>query len=359
MSVRARVYTYSGEYLDEFKNLGGLVYSQVINDVGLCKFTISVNDTKFNERNLRYGNLIYITHNPSTDRSGNLQGEVAEWVGVINTPRVWKVGVVEVTAYSAEKILEWRRTQIRTFTGTPAASLKYMLNFGERFHGDDMTNINLGVITEQRKVITQDYGENILVMLKRICETNGLYFYITPKLSHDGHLDLYINLLDQLGAPTTINIFDGQGGNIEAGSNQITEDGEIWNSVHAFGDTSVGVARIGWRTNDLPSINTYGFRAINVPNTGNNTVEDVAQTSRIFLRFNKLPNVLLSPILLDFGKIFSDVRLGNIVNIKLTGSGFLAGQLGYEDTAQITGWEYDEAKNKMKVVLENDYNVKG
>src|SRR4030042_6367570 len=85
-----------------------------LNDVGRLTMRLARADPKAVEDNLRCGNRLLV----------EFDNGLPNWGGIIDPPRHWEGLHIEVTAYSAEHVLGWRRTDRgRYFT---QASAGYM-----------------------------------------------------------------------------------------------------------------------------------------------------------------------------------------------------------------------------------------
>lgn len=71
-----------------------------LNEYAQARLTMSQKDATAQERLLRPGNRVLI----------QFSNGLPDWGGVIDTPRRWRDGLIDVTAYSAEYVLTWRVT---------------------------------------------------------------------------------------------------------------------------------------------------------------------------------------------------------------------------------------------------------
>lgn len=91
--VVVKVYDRTGLYLDQLQVRSPRSY--LLNDIGQCVFTVSIEDPRCTENILRVGNLIKVVSNNGAP----------DWDGVIDLPIKHNMGSKTITAYSAEYLL--------------------------------------------------------------------------------------------------------------------------------------------------------------------------------------------------------------------------------------------------------------
>src|SRR5260221_1583380 len=114
---RVQVFDPKGHIIAELDR-AATVRSWALDDVGRCDFTVSTRDPQATPQNLNYGNFVLVSHKPSVNADGTLNGQLPPWVGMILAPQEWEYGKVKVTAYGAENLLFYRPMPFTTLYGS-------------------------------------------------------------------------------------------------------------------------------------------------------------------------------------------------------------------------------------------------
>lgn len=363
MASRILIFDPNGNMLDELS--ASTVRSWVLGDYGRCTFTLATSDPKCTPRNLNYGNLVLIQHIPSFTG-----GKLPDWVGVIVPPRTWGINKIEVNIYSAEYVLLNRAMPDDTITDTAGGIFWELLN-----NANDEAD-NFGAIEIQPGSIDTSGPTHTEVLklsahehAQSISKLYGNDYDVTPQLNNDGSLSLMGNYYSMKGVNTQAVLQDGISGNIEFVDNILVEQGTLGNAVIGYGsDVSPKQAGTGHghrkrkkvdrhnRTRrvgedwDSQSINQYGlFESNQVYSVSG--LGAIHTANLAFLDANAQPVMTFSINALDVGDTFSNLDLGNVLNLQMSSTGFFNNrQLGFNDWVRIDAMEYDDLQNKVKLI---------
>lgn len=334
---RIRIFDYTGNPIDEISATARR--SWVLDDLGRCDFEIATNDTKFSEINLRYGNLVYIQHT-----------ELPDWVGVIDTPRSWKKDKVVVTAYSAERILEWRfstENEYRLLRGTAGAMIKFMLDAANQSGGTQILAGEFFTGGIDRQEVVHD---PMLVHVQGILRRARYNFDVTPKISDMGRLELYLNIYQFKGIDTGLDL---NSDNTEWSQSPVTEQGQIWNDIIGFGDSVVEQQRISTRQTNVQSASKYGVRQFVQVFQDNQERSTIEENTASLLIESAEPNITVDVTANNYNNTFRLLRTGNIWRVNLETGGFMEdGSVGFQKSMRITGMEYNPTARKVRLILE-------
>lgn len=344
MTSRCIVFDHRGNQITDI--LGNFRRSWVADDIGRCDFDFPTDDPKCTQAILNYGNFLLIQHIPTKDALGNTQGQLPDWVGVIYPPRDWNPGLVKCTAFSAEKVLERRAVKVRDVTGSPGACFREILKDANSW---GYFPVHPGTIALWGAEVTEPLVTSAHAHAKHLAETYNMDWDVTGRVDANGKLQLYGNWYRKKGADTGYYLTDGPGGNVEFSAQVLSEQGEIANDVVGHGSTPAakqGKGNADVQAHDDVSIGQYGGfmsqQTFNVTGQGatNKATEE-------YVKANSQPIVTMRPNILDRGKVFDYVDIGNTFQAILTTAGFYGGELGFNGKVRLIGFEYDDAANKV------------
>ena len=157
-------------------------------DIGRGEFEIAKSDPKATEKNLQYGNFVVVEHDV-----------LPIWVGVIDTPRKWtSTGIITVSLYAAEKVLEWRRGEGQLkVTATPGGLYREII---KRANTAGQIVIVPGEIYEGNSSIAELINlSDLLNETKRIASLTACEWDFTPAVDSKGVLVLKANWYQRMG----------------------------------------------------------------------------------------------------------------------------------------------------------------
>jgi len=226
--VMATVYDKNGIPLSDI--VAEFTRSWFVNDVGRCTFSLAVEDRACDETVLRYGNLLHVQSNILED-----------WIGVIGLPRKSSPGNIDITAYTANKIFEWRFGNTKkTISSNPGGMFTQLLTAANLAGGtqitDGLINTDGGNFTE-----TLDFSK-ISSEILRICEAYGREYAVYP-LVYNQKMNLKANFFDRMGKKIESFYLDDLNTEAIPGIPKYIEQGEIWNSILGCGNGSTWETR--------------------------------------------------------------------------------------------------------------------
>lgn len=336
-TIRGLIGDRAGKLLAEITPEWGPI-SWRLNDVGQASFFISAGDPKANSEFLRFGNRIFI----------EFDNGLPPWGGMIDQPRRWEGGRIQVWAYSGEYLLSLRHTiKERTFIGQLAGEIFRDLILEANAVAD------MGMIVDDVWYGGEGYSialhfENLLTSIRnQLCsQMAGTDFAILPQLVN-GNISFLANLYERRGRdkPTVVLI---EGHNTTAES--LLEQGVIINWLDVVGSGSGwGAERLSSNALDADSIATYGLRQ-KAAIFGNIAIQETldAQAETMLADRNDPKNVLGLSALSLAPAVFADYEIGDSVRVQFHTLGFG----GTDTTARITAREFYPATGECALSVE-------
>lgn len=333
MTSRVTVYDKSGILLAELET--AVNRSWQLNAAGEARFTMATSDPACRRDVLEIGNLILVQHD-----------KLMPWGGVIETPRVWGDGTVEVSASSGEQLLKYRLTERSVIKkGLPGSLFTALVEQANR-RGEVCAP---GVLWAGAKEISKEWHySNVLDEIRSVAEESGGEWWFDPILDN-GRLRFKANFAERRGTFTGLWLQEGV--NIERGSRTLTEQGKIANVVCAFGQGDAWDKKPTFEASDTSSINRYGLRmgALSVESDAQSGVESAAAAE---LARTSGPRKIMNFGVLDVGTTFGNLIPGYQYGVMLTGAGFYLTGFGTTCLARLTGMQFDDKLGKVDAVLE-------
>lgn len=324
MTGQKVIYTPDGYALEDIR--AGVIRSSLLNDVGEAVFYIAVSDIKCREEILQYGNYFLCTH-----------PKLPDWVGIIDTPRIWKNGYVEVHAYEVPHILRYRLTPLnQKIAGSPGTKLSYLINTANN-RGD--TLLRIGFVDQNGTDYEEVLTDSVYTIIKNIAATNGFEWTCSPQIDSLGKLTIKIDWMAKGSNATDLEL--SQGHNIMYGDVPLEESGELFSSIE-------GISMIEGSENASQITQTYsedtpfGLREQRISFDGITDPTSLLHVTTQYMKDHSHPSYGTPLVVLDVGSTFNNVRLRNAVKYKYTNVGFSNGQLGYSGDVKIEGYLYDE-----------------
>lgn len=219
-----------------------------LNSTGMCKFSLPWTDAKCTQDNLKFGNRLLI----------QFDNGLPNWGGVLDPPRTRQQGVIGCTAYTAERLLDWRVTDKgRYFSSQDAGYIaKKLLEYE---NADWATGISDGSITETGTDRTLEYHfHDLLQRYKDLARLSGQDFYVAAAYS-GGVLSFTLNWYEARGTDYSDSVWLLDGANVS--SAKLSEQGPLANVIRLAGEgTSWGDERLTSIDADADSRESYGYR---------------------------------------------------------------------------------------------------
>lgn len=242
------------------------------NKYGRVQFTMATTDSKATEEFLQIGNRIYM----------RFENGLPDWGGVIELPRRWTYGQVEVTAYSGEYLLKFRRTDKgRYFSQDGVGTIARKLV--EEANAIRPTGLTVGTIWPGGDTHSPEYHfDNLYSIFTRSLfdRLSTADWDVIPSVS-SGEIIFTLNVYERRGA-NKAEVALHEGMNVTKNSS-LDEQGPITNDVVTIGDgQGWGADRLVGSQYSQTSIDTYGLRedAQTYPGVSSpNTLQSAANTA--------------------------------------------------------------------------------
>lgn len=327
--MRALVGSRSGDLLDELDvRLSSLTW--ILNGIGRAKFSIATTDPKARPENLRPGNRIWI----------EVPG-LPPWVGVIDLPRRWSGGEIEVACYGIEYILQYRLTdRSTTFDSAPVGAIfaRVLREMNAAWpEGIELGQVWLGGQGHYPRY----HYKSVWQVMESIRRMEQCDIVFEPVLQN-GRIFFRAHLLERWGEDKSDRYAFAEGANIS----EITyeEQGPLVNSVVAAGAGTTWAERQAVHAEDAESIQQYGLRE------KMDLYADVTFTST--LEMHARARLAQSEPLRRFGltvvdaepALFSAYHIGDILWLEAPGVGW-----GYSGKVRVVGREYSGGVCKLAV----------
>lgn len=334
MASIVTIYSRTGQPLLDLKCTAS--WGDSLNDRGIAKITIPKLDPNITADVLKYRNLIKIEH----DRAG-------VWAGVLEHPQSWGDNSIELTAYSPDKLLEFRAATSTTYTGTAGAIFAQIIS--EANHTQP-SGITLGSAASSGGAFSEPAQDgNLYKLMKRVADRSGQEWEFKPVINQLGHLSFEGYWYVSRGS--AVNTWLEEGVNLMASTNgpMMVYQSKVVNRwiIRAQQGTKIIEATI----EDALSIATYGLcEDIELPTLpdGMNIYDYAARK----LAITKQPRRTFKPIAVDVGDTFTSMELGNTVYLRLLNYGFTDGALGLETQVRLIAKEWDETTGQMIITVD-------
>lgn len=333
MSSQVTIYSPTGIPLADLDT--GVWRSWVLNGYGEAGFTLSTKDNKCKEEYLRYGNILLVQHDSLPD-----------WVGFMDTPRVWNYGNVECHALGAEVWFDWRVTLVRPILDTLDNVFRRILDDCNFWGGLQM---KVGDIAESEIKDAVALGGKASDHINRMSEKYHVDWSVTHRINSRNVLSLYANLFNGLRGDRTNLTLNALNSKVTAPL--LTEDGAIYNHVFYYSEPGEGGGRKVGDAQDEDSIARYGLRQLAEQGVGAYE-EGLAFAAYRKLQETKEPDYIFVPSVLNVNDTFSQLRLGNVIYWDTEFSGFGSNTIGLNATLRIDGMEYDDNSDSVELVAD-------
>lgn len=326
------IYDRDGVPIADFK--ASATRSSSLSGIGEAIFYIHTSSVKARRELLKFGNYVVIQHD-----------KLPDWVGVIDTPRPWRHGYVEVHAFEPAFILQYRLASNNSeVVGTPAAQFSRLL---EQANTQEDTLIRSGVLTSAGATTSMKTTSTIFNHMKDLRENNKLEWAFSPIIDGAGRLTIVVDLIERVGIDTDLEL--SQGHNIMYGETPLEESGELINAVEAYNDVSDGTP-LTTLYRDEPSIADIGLRLARATFSGVTDLTSLKKAAKEFVDGKKIATFSTPITLVNVGQTFNQVRNGNTAAYRYTDVGFTEDGLGASRIIRMDGWRYDETNDTCELM---------
>jgi len=336
---RVRVFSRTGVTLAEFRT--SVERSWASDNEGRALFNYPSRKTNVvNETNLQFGNWLLVENSA-----------LPAWIGVIDTPRYWNARQVAVHAYTPEHVFNWRRGPLEEkITGSAGSLFRQLI---AKLNEVEPTiiqpgNIWSGNVSREETLNPTPLSES----LKRIKQRSGENYAFRVAFDTNRALIVYADWIQNQGEQTNALLQEGkEGGNVEAVSNILVEDRDIFNDILAYGDGLTWTTKPTLNLRDSSSIGKYGLRQTAIEYEGVTNTTTLNNNGAQKLLETKQPERTFHLFALNIGDTFNYIKLGNVLRLRFQNAGFTSGGLGFETYVKIVGMSYDPASTKNKIEL--------
>lgn len=311
-----------------------VIRSSLLNDIGEAIFNVPTRSTKCRRELLEFGNYLLVQHD-----------EMPDWVGIIDTPRVWQNGQVEVHAYEVPFILKYRSMPPNSVvTGTPGEVFQQILGFA---NNEEMTLLRTGTLFLGGVPAPETLVDDAFSHIKGLSENYRHDWVCTPVVDTSGMLTVQMDWMDTAGIVTDLEL--AQGHNILYGDSPLEENGEILNKIQSMsnqqGENPMSVIEI-----HDESRNRFGLRSVKKEYITNQS-DGGALSSFALAALDRqhVPDIATPLTVVNRGSAFKSIRVGNIVKYRYTNVGFDGDGLGWSDYVRILGYRFDEAMRTVEL----------
>jgi hypothetical protein len=320
----------------------------MLDDVGKGTITLSMrNDAGtgdnpyINQRVISPGNIILIQH-PT----------LPAWVGVIDLPIEWDEGEVKATIWQAEKILQWRSTTVDKKLKSAAGNLFHQIvmdaNQSVALYGG--TEILIGKLHSGATTYEETLGDQAFKHVQDVAQQSNEDFDITHVLGpKESQIYLYGNWYKTKGVVKNQTL--RQGLNIKYGSPVLQWNPDIQNVITGIGDaTGKGTRNKITKINNASCVR-YGSRSYNNVVSGVTGPGPIENATNKILEKNQTGVYVFNPTVINVGKIFSALAVGNILPVSLSRAGFYGAGLGFSQNMKITSMTYDDITDTADLTM--------
>jgi hypothetical protein len=296
--------------------------SWILKGVGEAVVYVPTSNTKCRQEYLEYGNYIVIKHD-----------QLPDWVGVIDTPRVWHNGYVEVRAYEPAFLFNYRFAPLKwEYTGTPGEKIIALI---DQANIPFDTLIRPGLISLNGDALKERMESRISVHIAGLCKRYAMEWRTYPLIDANQRLSILLDFAPQIGVETDAELIQGR--NILFGDSPLEESGELINYMEGMADDGAG--GIAVYPYSVPTL--YGLRMKREKFTGI-TVDALKTLTENAVESKKQPSISAPLTVANVGGLFGNINVGNTLKYIYKNIGFNNGSLGAEYRVRIAGFRYDE-----------------
>lgn len=313
--------------------------SWVLTGLGRSSITLSTSDAKAIEENLRIGNRLYL----------EFDNGLPAWGGVLDLPRAWKDGTVTVSAYTIERLLEYRCTRKNdSFYERPAGAIFRQLLRREEIQ--DPMGITFGEVwTGGRSHYPRYHYKSLWYVLDYSLRRLERCEWLFVPILQNNRIRFEANFYQQAGSDRTQDTAVVEGRNAAEGLS-LTEQGGVVNTHFAVAegatwgpDRQVVVAR------DNESAALYGLRETGKVYPGVSTQATLEMHATNTLNTHGAPRRIFTFDVTDHEPgLFAAYDIGDRITCQLPSFGFS----GYDDVIRIKAREYNPMTGECSLVVE-------
>lgn len=311
----------------------------VLNGIGRTSVGLGLRDPKAREDYLQIGNRVYL----------EMDAGLPPWGGVLDLPRQWGGGVVTVSGYGIERLLEFRRTG-KNDSFYERSTGEIFRELLRRAEAREPLGIRFGEIWQGGRPHYPRYHYKSLwyVLSYSLPRMERCDFRFVPRLDGD-YIRFEARFYQIAGRDLTANVAIVEGRNTAEGLT-LTEQGQIINDHAAVAEGQTwGPERTVVLGQDAASRARYGLRETGKVYPGVSVPATLQMHTENVLSENSEPRRIFSLEVTDHAPgRFADYDLGDRIRCVLPSYGFG----GYDGTVRVIGREYDPATGRCTLVVE-------
>lgn len=326
----------SGRIIGEIRgDLAGVAWK--LNNYGQARMVLARAEATTQEALLRPGNRLLI-------QFGN---GLPNWGGVIDLPRRWRPGQIEVTAYSAEYMLNWRITsRSRYFRNSAAGEI-----FKELVREAKPMGLSLGTIWLGGETFSPEYHYRSLLdvvqrsLLERLVDAD---WEVRADIT-GGMIRFSANFYERRGKYHGGKLALVEGVNLAETSLQ--EQGPVWNEISLVGSGTSWESdgRHSVVISDPASQAKYELRQKGDLQVDTTSVDTLVSEGDLMLNQYREPRSMVGVSALDRSPArFQEYGIGDYIYTELYSMGFD----GYGVMARVVAREFLPRENICSLVLE-------
>jgi hypothetical protein len=349
MTSKITIFDHFQKPLVELSNIPTTPRSWVENAYGKCEFAISTDDPACKPQYLQFGNLIHIEHIAGVDADGNTLGKLPSWVGILLPPQSWDKGLIRLTGYSAEAILDFRSMPYISVDNTPANIFKRILELSRKIYTNII--INFGITDDLGQMYQDDFKLSGYAHIKKLVDNNRMDWDVTGFIDDAGNLQLQGNLYREKGRLVNYTLTET---NTELTSPYLTVQGTPSNVVHGFSQAQTQNSRRGAIGINQTALDIYGPLELNKVFMGTKDEAAVKTAAQAWADENGKPVTRVNRNVLNVGKAFDYMEVGNVLPIReRAGVGFLPrGGFGIDGVVRVIAVSYNDLTDKVPLSVD-------
>jgi hypothetical protein len=312
-----------------------------LNEYSEASFKIAVTDLAAEYEYLKYGNLVYVTHDKLPAWGGTIVGY--DWLDFKH---------IEVKCYSAEWLLNKRCTPKKlSCKAQPGAVVRKILN--NIYPPTDPLPLKAGAIYGDGDVQEITYNYEILYdAITTLAENTGFEWDVLPVEDSDGLLHFEVNWYQQRGSYKDYALDEDS--NLELNTKPMRNQGEIKNYIIGYGKGATWEDKRVSEQFDQASIDEVGLE-VDVVSFEDCANSQLKSNTYAQLQASKQQRRTFDVNALDHEDTFYQLDRGNILPVKSHNMGFDGGEIGTDTDARILGMTYDHENNKVELVMDEYY----
>lgn len=278
-----------------------------LNNVGMSRLWLPWSDPKCTADVLKPGNRLLLLFDDG----------LPPWGGVMDVPLAVRPGRTGITAYTAERVLDWRVTAKGRYFDTQSPGYIFQTLLQEE-NASWPLRIDIGDIDTGGTARTLEYHyHDLLARIQDLARLSGEDFAVVPGYA-GGKLTFTANWYARRGSDLANSVWLVEGRNI-VGEPALDRQGPLHNRIVLAGDGSTwGADRLTSDVQDADSINRYDLREYSEVQTVTTQATLDANAASLLATYKTTYEAITLPGVVDLepGR-FSEYDVGDIVTASI------------------------------------------